>query len=357
MAQTDTQKALAVHLGPNSYEILLAPGALDNAGALIKPVCTGEKAFVLTDQTVGALYGKRATQALERAGFSVSVCALPSGEQTKDFQTLPQVYRALLEAGITRKDLLVALGGGVIGDLGGFAAATYLRGIPFVQMPTTLLAQVDSSVGGKVGVDLAQGKNLVGAFYQPKRVIIDPGCLETLTDRVFADGMAEVIKYGCILDQGLFQSLEQWHSRSLLKPHMAEIVAKCCTLKKTLVEQDEKDTGQRMLLNFGHTIGHAIEACQHYQGFTHGEAVAIGMVEMTERTERKGITQRGTAARIEALLQQFGLPTHNQTVPLSELAKAMRHDKKNLGQNLKIVALEQIGKAGLVDTDLSCLEW
>ena len=251
----------------------------------------------------------------------------------------------------------MTLGGGVIGDLGGFAAATYLRGIPFVQVPTSLLAQVDSSVGGKVGVDLPEGKNLVGAFYQPKAVLIDPRSLDTLPDRFYRDGMAEVIKYGCIQNAVFFEELEGFSSRQQAAAHMQHIIAVCCDIKRQMVEQDERDMGLRMLLNFGHTIGHAIEKCHGYEDYTHGEAVAIGMVEMTKRTERRGLTEPGTALRIESLCRQYGLPVRDEKADFTRIASAITMDKKNLGKTLKIVALEQLGKGVLVDTDPSFLEW
>ena len=212
-------------------------------------------------------------------------------------------------------------------------------------------------MGGKVGVDLPQGKNLVGAFYQPKAVFIDPNSLQTLSDRFFKDGMAEVIKYGCIENETFFSELEVLATRSRAMEVMPHIIATCVDIKRQMVEQDERDMGLRMLLNFGHTIGHAVEKCHNFADYTHGEAVAIGMVEMTKRTERHGITQAGTAARIERLLTRFGLPVCDEQADFTRIAEAVTMDKKNLGKTLKIVALSQLGKAMLVDTDASFLEW
>lgn len=348
---------LHVDLAENSYDITIENGLLRDIAAPLAKVYQGARVFVVTDEHVHALYGGAVTRQLGVAGYEVHTLVLPPGEATKAFATMSGVYDAMAQAKLTRKDLVLTLGGGVVGDLGGFAAATYLRGLPFVQVPTSLLAQVDSSVGGKVGVDLPQGKNLVGAFYQPKAVLIDPESLSTLSDRFFRDGMAEVIKYGCIEDAAFFRMLETLDGRDGATARLAEIIATCCTIKKTMVERDERDMGLRMKLNFGHTIGHAVEKCHDFQGYTHGEAVAIGMVEMTKRTERRGLTEAGTAQRIEALCQRYGLPVQDETADFTQLAAAITMDKKNLGRELKIVALEKIGKSRLVDTDPSFLEW
>ncbi len=346
-----------VNLGPNSYDICIAPGLLNDLAQKLKPVYPQGKVFIVTDEHVDAIYGEKVVDSLQKAGYETTKLVLPAGEKTKAYATMANVYAEMARAKLTRKDLVLTLGGGVIGDLGGFAAATYLRGLSFVQVPTSLLAQVDSSVGGKVGVDLPEGKNLVGAFCQPKAVFIDPEALDTLPDRFYRDGMAEVIKYGCILDLAFFEKLEGIQNREEAKAHMQQIVATCCDLKRQMVEQDERDLGLRMLLNFGHTIGHAIEKCHGYEDYTHGEAVAIGMVEMTQRTERRGITPQGTAQRIERLCRQYGLPVRDEKADFTSIASAITMDKKNLGKTLKIVALEQLGKGVLVDTDPSFLEW
>ena len=336
---------LHVNLGQNSYDIRIAPGLLADVAQGIRPVYPEGRVFVVTDEHVDALYGAKVMGSLEGAGYRPGKLVLPPGEKTKAYATMARVYRAMADAKLTRKDLV------------GFAAATYLRGLPFVQVPTSLLAQVDSSVGGKVGVDLPEGKNLVGAFYQPKAVLIDPESLQTLPDRFFRDGMAEVIKYGCIQDAAFFEELAGFSSRQEAEAKMQHIIAVCCDSKRRLVEQDERDMGLRMLLNFGHTIGHAIEKCHGYEDYTHGEAVAIGMVEMTKRTERRGLTEPGTALRIESLCRQYGLPVRDEKADFTRIASAITMDKKNLGKTLKIVALEQLGKGVLVDTDPSFLEW
>ena len=246
--------------------------------------------------------------------------------------------------GLTRSDAVIALGGGVVGDLAGFAAATILRGVDFVQVPTTLLAQVDSSVGGKVAVDLQAGKNLAGAFYQPKMVIMDPDCLITLPDRVFSDGMAEVIKYGCIWDRALFDHLADLGNRENVMAHIGDIALACCDIKRQVVEQDEHDTGLRMLLNFGHTLGHVYEKAYNYETYTHGEAVAAGMVIAARLGQKLGVTPAGTDEVIARVLRQFGLPTAIFATQ-QDYADTLTKDKKSDGEMISFIALERIGKA------------
>jgi 3-dehydroquinate synthase len=247
--------------------------------------------------------------------------------------------------------LIVALGGGVIGDLVGFAAATYLRGVSFVQIPTSLLAQVDSSVGGKVAVDLPEGKNLVGAFYQPKLVLIYPELLRSLPKRYLVDGMGEVIKYGCIKDATLFEKLESIPSYDALFEHLPELIFRCVEIKRLIVQQDTYDTGERMLLNFGHTLAHAIETKYAYQRESHGEAVAIGMYQLTRYAQEQGLTRQGSAERLAQLLQHYELPISCE-IPLADLLPIMMRDKKNLNNHLHLVLLHQIGDAYLYPTSL-----
>ena len=250
----------------------------------------------------------------------------------------------MLEAKISRSDLVIALGGGVIGDLAGFAAASFLRGVKFVQIPTSLLAQVDSSVGGKVGVDLPEGKNLVGAFKQPSMVLIDPTVLNTLPDRYINDGMGEVIKYGCIKDAKLFDILASHSSFEDLKAVLPSIIERCVDIKRIVVEHDQFDTGERMLLNFGHTLAHTIEQYWHYGKESHGEAVAIGMYQLSLIAEEKGLTASGTADKILAVLKAYGLPYESQ-LPLGDLTEAISLDKKNLDNHLNLVLLKEIGNS------------
>ena len=249
-----------------------------------------------------------------------------------------------MDFGLTRTDAVIALGGGVVGDLAGFAAATILRGVDFIQIPTTLLSQVDSSVGGKVAIDLDHGKNLAGAFWQPKLVLMDPETLDTLPDVTFADGMAEVIKYGCIFDKDFFDFLAQRPSRAQLMAEMEYILYTCCNLKRIVVEQDERDTGNRMLLNFGHTLGHAYELAGHYETWTHGQAVAAGMVRAAELGEKLGMTPVGTAEAIAGALAPLGLPTEIPCT-LEEYTAAIGLDKKGAGADISVILLEELGRA------------
>lgn len=300
----------------------------------------GRKIAIVTDDTVNALYGEALSASLEAAGRTVCKFVFPHGEHSKSLQTLSQVYTFLSQNAITRTDLIVALGGGVVGDLAGYAAASWLRGIDFVQIPTTLLAMVDSSVGGKTAVDLPEGKNLVGAFWQPSMVLCDPTTLETLPQETFADGMAEAIKTGAILDEALFALLEQD-----ISGRMTEIIARCIDHKRRVVEEDERDTGIRQWLNFGHTLGHAIERESGYT-IAHGRAVAIGMAMITRACERQGLLAAGTAERIAACCARYGLPD-TTPYPLDVLCAHCMGDKKRAGATLNLVILERLGKAVL----------
>ena len=336
---------ITVNLGERSYPIHVGQGLIDQAGEYIKQACGDCAVAVITDDNVAPLYLARVMASLKEAGLNACSISLPHGEQTKCIARLTDLYTFLCAKHITRKDVIVALGGGVIGDLSGLAAATYLRGIRFVQIPTTLLAQVDSSVGGKVAVDLPQGKNLVGAFWQPTLVLCDPDTLNTLSDDYWHDGLGEVVKYGCINDKPLFELLEKCApgGRTALMDAMDEILQHCIQAKATVVEQDETDTGLRMTLNFGHTIAHAVETCQHYTGYRHGEAVAIGMAVITRLSEQRGMTAPGTAERLTLLLQALSLPDMLPDIPESQLISAMSLDKKSQGSALRVLTIDEIG--------------
>ncbi len=339
---------LYVDLGEKSYPIYIENHLLDKASEYIADTFSGRKIMIVSDDNVYPLYGEDLKASLSEH-FECHSLVLPHGESTKNFQSLPEIYTAMLESKMSRSDLVIALGGGVIGDLTGFAAASYLRGVKFIQIPTSLLAQVDSSVGGKVAVDLPQGKNLVGAFYQPSLVLIDPLVLDTLPERFINDGMGEVIKYGCIKDAGLFASLEAHHSFEDLKEDLPEIIYRCVDIKRMVVEEDQFDTGERMLLNFGHTLAHTIEQYYHYKRESHGEAVAIGMYQITKLAEEKGLTPHGTAARIRGVLETYGLPCEC-ALPLNSLIEAITLDKKNLGGRLNIVLLHELGDSYVYPT-------
>ncbi len=341
---------LRVNLPGREYDIKIEKGILDHSGELISQIHKPCKIAVVTDSIVAPLYGERLLSSLKSSGFSPFLTTIPAGEGSKSIEMLTHLYGEMLKFGLTRTDLIVALGGGVVGDLTGFCASTLLRGIPFVQIPTTLLAQVDSSVGGKVAVNLPQGKNLVGAFWQPKLVIMDPLCLETLTDRNFSDGMAEIIKYGVILDEALFEKIESAPSRKEIMNIIDEVVYRSCDLKRLVVQADELDTGGRMILNFGHTFGHAIEKKYNFTDYTHGEAVAAGMVMAAEYGEHCQMTPKGTADRIAALVSKFSLPTRVE-IDKQSLLDAVKVDKKGEGNLVTLVIPEKIGKAILKPTE------
>ena len=341
---------LTVNLGKDSYPIYIENNILSQAASYISEVFTGRRIIIISDDHVYPLYGSPLLKTLSEQ-YECHQLVLPHGEATKSFKSLPAIYTAMLNARITRSDLVIALGGGVIGDLAGFAASSFLRGVRLVQIPTSLLAQVDSSVGGKVALDLPQGKNLVGAFYQPSMVLIDPMVLDTLNERFINDGMGEVIKYGCIKDADLFHTLESHGSFEKLKEELPAIILRCVDIKRMVVENDQYNTGERMLLNFGHTLGHTIEQHFNYQRESHGEAVAIGMFQITKLAQEQCLTAPGTAKRILDVLQSYGLP-YECGLPLQELTDAIALDKKNLNNLLNVVLLREIGSSYIHPTTL-----
>ena len=340
---------MTVDLKEHSYPIYIERGILKEAAERIAEVYQGSKIMIISDDRVYSYYGEALKKNLSEK-YECAETVIPHGEPSKAFETLPGVYSSLLEAKISRTDLIVALGGGVVGDLAGFVAATFLRGIKFVQIPTSILAQVDSSVGGKVAVDLPQGKNLVGAFYQPKAVFIDTDLLATLSTRFLHDGLAEAIKYGCIKDAALFEKIAGYADDAALLADIDSVVATCCAIKARIVEQDEFDTGLRMLLNFGHTLGHAVEQHFGYSCFTHGEGVAIGMYQLTKRTEELEMTAKGSAERIKSVLEKYNLPL-TAGVEKAQLLDTMARDKKKNGNSITLIILQQIGEGVLQKVD------
>ena len=338
-------KILRVDLQERAYDIQIGPGLLDTAGEAVRGVCPkAKRAFLVTDSNVMPLYGKRVRQALDSAGFATTVTVIPAGETSKNAEQLTALWNGMAAAGLTRTDVVIALGGGVVGDLTGFAAATMLRGIDFVQLPTTLLAQVDSSVGGKVAIDLPAGKNLAGAFWQPKLVLMDPVVLDTLPDTTFSDGMAEVIKYGCIWDATFFEFLEQHVCRAEIMANIEHVLYTCCDIKREVVVEDERDTGLRMLLNFGHTLGHAYERAGNYETWTHGQAVAAGMAAVAQIGAALEIGPAELVKPIEKLVSAFGLPTHIECSAVDYRA-ALALDKKGAGDHVSLIVLDRIGHA------------
>ena len=337
-------KTLAVNTS-RPYEIKIGRGSLDQAGVLCRQaIPNARKLTIVTDSRVLPLYLARTADSLEQMGFQIQCLTVPAGEASKSAEQLVILWEKMMAFGMTRTDAVVALGGGVVGDLAGFAAATLLRGVDYVQIPTTLLSQVDSSVGGKVAIDLRAGKNLAGAFWQPSLVIIDPGCLDTLPDRTFSDGMAEVIKYGCILERKLFELLNRCGSRVRVMERIVDVVYTCCDLKRRVVVEDERDTGLRQLLNFGHTVGHAFELAGHYETWTHGQGVAAGMNWAAQLGVELGVTPPETVECIQELLKKFDLPL-DSPCPWETMTEAVGLDKKNAGDHISLIVLEKLGQA------------
>ncbi|MDO4265414.1 MAG: 3-dehydroquinate synthase [Eubacteriales bacterium] len=331
-----------------SYEVLIGNGLLPDTGALVKKAVPGaKKAAVITDDIVNDLYEKTVSASLSSAGFEVCSFVFPNGEASKNAATYINMLNFLAENRLTRTDVVIALGGGVTGDMAGFAAATYLRGIRFVQIPTTLLAAVDSSVGGKTGMDLPAGKNLAGAFWQPSLVICDCKTLDTLTPEIFADGVAESVKYGILASRPLFELFE----RGDVRERLPEMIEECVSIKRDVVMEDEFDNGKRQLLNLGHTIGHAIEKKSEF-GITHGHAVAIGTVIAANIAVSLGILAAEDAERIRMTLSRQSLPTDTDYDP-KELAQIALSDKKRRGDTITLILPEQIGSCRLYKVPVS----
>ncbi len=362
-----------ISAGGKTYKIDIESGLFSKLPDILKKKYTGKKLALVSDSNVFSLYGEKFYTELSQAGLSVMPILFKAGEEQKNLQTLNQIYAKLAEGEFTRSDSVIALGGGVTGDMAGLAAATFLRGMGFIQIPTTLLSMVDSSIGGKVAVDLPQGKNLVGAFYQPDTVYTDPKLLDTLTDRQFTDGMAELLKHGFIRDASLYKDLtegvassrfeganvyssEGLMPRPLLAGRLDGLIARSCIIKRDVVEEDEKDNGIRQLLNFGHTLGHAIERVQNYTGLSHGEAISIGMVVMTRLTEKMGLTREGEAQKLVEALALYGLPVSMPSLDINDILAAIRLDKKTRSGMITIAYIEKIGLGKLKELEIKELE-
>ncbi|MBN3895738.1 MAG: 3-dehydroquinate synthase [Nostoc sp. NOS(2021)] len=343
-----------VNLPEQSYEIAIAPSSLDQLGQHIASLKLGKKVLLVSNPTILKHFGERAIASLTSAGFEVASCTLPPGERYKTLNSIQKLYDIALENRLERSSTMVALGGGVIGDMTGFAAATWLRGINVVQVPTTLLAMVDSAIGGKTGVNHPHGKNLIGAFHQPRLVLIDPDVLKTLPMREFRAGMAEVIKYGVIWDAELFAQLEaskRLDQLRYVKPDLINIIlTRSCQAKADVVGKDEKEGGLRAILNYGHTIGHAVESLTGYRLVNHGEAVAIGMVAAGQIAVDLGLWQKEDTERQNALIQKTGLPTQLPSgVDIEAIIEALQLDKKVKAGKVRFVLPTEIGVATVTD--------
>jgi 3-dehydroquinate synthase len=341
-------ESLSVALGERSYPIHIGTGLIDSS-ALYMPHLSGGRAVVVSNNLVAALYMSRVRKALEQAGASVAQIVVEDGEQAKRWQSVDAICDALLEARCGRDTLLVALGGGVVGDLAGFTAAVYQRGIPFLQVPTTLLAQVDSSVGGKTAINHARGKNMIGAFHQPRAVIADVAVLDSLPDRELRAGLAEVIKHGLALDPEFADWLERSIEKLLARQPdaLAHAVRRSCELKAQIVAEDEREAGKRALLNFGHTFGHAIESATGYGAWLHGEAIAAGMVMAAELSARLGLIAGTDVERVRKLMGRAGLPVAGPALSADRMLELMAVDKKAAKGKIRFVVLESIGRARL----------
>jgi 3-dehydroquinate synthase len=338
---------LHVALGPRSYAIHVGPGLLAAAGGLLAPLLSQPRAIIVTNPVVAAHWLAPLQASLQAAGIASESIVIPDGETFKSWSTLHDLLTRLLELNAERSTTLVALGGGVVGDIGGFAAAIYQRGMPFVQVPTTLLAQVDSSVGGKTAINHAHGKNMIGAFHQPRAVLIDTDCLRTLPDREFAGGLAEVIKTAAIRNLDFFEWLEANLPRLLARDADALVhaVAESCRIKAEIVAADERESGDRALLNFGHTFGHAIETGLGYGEWLHGEAVAAGMVQAARLSERLGTIDGADVLRLRRLLERAGLPVEAPRLGAERYLALMGRDKKVVAGSMRFVLLDGIGAA------------
>jgi len=343
-------QTLRVELGARAYPIHIGEHLLTDA-ALVAPHLDQPKVAIVTNATVAPLYLQQLSEALRALGVEVISIVLEDGERYKDWVTLNRIYDILLERRCERKTTLIALGGGVIGDLAGFAAATYMRGVPFIQVPTTLLAQVDSSVGGKTGINHPLGKNMIGAFYQPRLVLADTTVLRSLPQRELSAGLAEVIKHGLVCDAGFVAWLEQNVEKLLAcdPPALTHAVRRCCEIKAAVVAEDEREGGVRALLNFGHTFGHAIESGMGYGKWLHGEAVAAGMVMAADLSRRMGFIAQADVDRVIALLKRAKLPVAQPGIAPGRMLESMAVDKKNEAGKLRFILLDCIGAASVRD--------
>lgn len=334
---------MIANIGQSSYPLYIASGALSQVGKQISDKFPSSKVVLISDKKVYSLYGEKVIKNIAAQGIVVNSIVVEQGEKSKSLNTMEYVLNKLVEYKTSRTDIIVALGGGVVGDLGGFVASCYLRGIEYIQIPTSLLAQVDSSIGGKTAINLPQGKNLVGTFYHPSMVIIDVDVLQTLDDLNFACGMAEIIKTALIMDKDLFSILKKYSSREKIQSVLPDVITTCCKNKLYVVQQDEKDNGLRLTLNFGHTLAHALEKCDGIH-ISHGHAVAIGMAVITKSSQEMSQTKQGTYKEIVSMLDSFSLPHISPDVDMQKVLQYAQRDKKTFNSKLKLILLKDVGE-------------
>ncbi|MEK6689781.1 MAG: 3-dehydroquinate synthase [Nitrospirota bacterium] len=349
---------IRVDLRDRTYSIEMGNVVLGDLGTRLRELNLSKKISIITNPTISNLYGKVVDEGLKRSGFEPIIITIPDGEEYKTLLWISHLYDELLTYRLDRRSAIIALGGGVIGDMAGFVAATYMRGIPYIQVPTTLLAQVDSSVGGKTGVNHILGKNMIGSFYQPGLVWIDIKTLETLPDRELRAGISEVIKYGMIADIEFFEYLEKKIENiiSLDEPPLIHIIKRSCEIKAEVVSKDEREEGLRSTLNFGHTIGHAIETLTNYTTYKHGEAVALGMLYEAKIANRMGLCNKDILEKLKVLILRAGLPTKLPDISADKIIEAMQIDKKVREEKIRIVLPEEIGRVSLREIDNSIIQ-
>lgn len=351
-------KKISLDLGLNSYNVLIGEGVIDQVATFLKDLSFKGRVAVVTDRKIDGLYGEGVRKSLKKTGFKYIMIYIPAGERYKTLKQINRIYDSLIQNRFERSDLLIALGGGVIGDMTGFAAATYLRGVAFIQCPTTVVAQVDASIGGKTGVDHPKGKNLIGAFHQPKFVCTDPAVLRTLQKREYLSGLAEVVKYGVIADEGFFQYLET-HSKAIRGLDLEKVsycIHRSSQIKAEIVQADEREGGLRKILNYGHTIGHAVETLTGYRKVKHGEAVAMGMVAASRLAVELGLLHEIDVDRQIALLTAFGLPTRLPDLDPGDILDVMAGDKKVVGGEIYFVLPKKIGSVDVMQVDKKVLK-
>jgi len=345
-----TSMIINVNLGLRSYRIIVESGAVATVGAHLRDLGVGSRAALVSDAAIGSLYGKTVVRSLEGAGFSVALVEVPEGEAAKTLAVAGQCWNELLALGLDRTSTVLALGGGAVGDVAGFVAATYMRGVNFVQVPTTVLAQVDASIGGKTAIDHPNAKNLIGAFHQPRLVLVDPAVVRSLPEREYRSGVAEIVKHGIVLDADYFAEVERDAAALCARdlPVVERIIGGSCRLKASVVERDERESELRHVLNYGHTIGHALEAATGYARFAHGEAVALGIVAEARLARRLGLASEDTVARQERLLLAVGLPVKAEAIDTDAVVAAIGRDKKARDGRVPFVLAPRIGAFRLV---------